>query len=69
MDSEFRNHGIGSQLLQHALKWVFQDKKISKAYLSVNSENANALSLYEAAGFELQHHMVNYLKEAPFELI
>jgi GNAT superfamily N-acetyltransferase len=58
-----RGQGIGRRLLQTALQWFFEVKKVSQATLVVNDNLANARSLYESAGFRLQHTGVHTRKE------
>ncbi|MBN1146178.1 MAG: GNAT family N-acetyltransferase [Anaerolineales bacterium] len=50
-----RGRGIGRQLLQAALRWLFDEKGALRATLTVNQENANARALYESVGFRLMY--------------
>ncbi len=50
---EARERKLGRTLLQAALSWGFTDRDVSKAALTVASENANAQGLYASAGFKL----------------
>jgi ribosomal protein S18 acetylase RimI-like enzyme len=58
-----RGKGVGRQLLQTAMQWLFEVKKVSQAKLVVNDNLANARSLYESAGFQLQYTGVHTRKE------
>jgi predicted GNAT family acetyltransferase len=50
-DREFRNRGIGFQLLQHLLNEIFETKKTASLFVKKN--NTRAIKMYEKAGFEL----------------
>jgi GNAT superfamily N-acetyltransferase len=50
-----RGRGIGRQLLQTALHWLFETKKVPQVSLVVNDNLANARSLYESVGFKLKY--------------
>jgi len=58
-----RGQGIGRQLLQTALQWFFEVKKVSQATLVVNDDLTNARSLYESVGFRLKYTGVHARKE------
>jgi len=45
-----RGQGVGKALLERAISWAV-DAGLAELYLSVNSENATALSLYSSLGF------------------
>ncbi len=49
-----RGKGIGSQLMQKALDWFFNEKKVEKVNLAVRDAN-NARQLYEKFGFTLTY--------------
>ncbi|MBI5567164.1 MAG: GNAT family N-acetyltransferase [Chloroflexi bacterium] len=58
-----RGQGLGQQLLQTALQWFFEVKKVPQATLVVNDNLTNARSLYERVGFRLKHTGVHARKE------
>jgi ribosomal protein S18 acetylase RimI-like enzyme len=58
-----RGRGIGRQLLQTALQWLFDVKKVPQVMLVVNDDLANARSLYESVGFRLKYTGVHTRKE------
>ncbi len=58
-----RGTGIGRQLLQTALHWLFEVKKVPQVTLVVNDNLTNARSLYESVGFKLKYTGVHTRKE------
>ncbi len=48
-----RGRGIGARLLQTALRWTFEDRRLPQAALCVSEWRGGARRLYEAAGFRL----------------
>jgi ribosomal protein S18 acetylase RimI-like enzyme len=58
-----RGRGIGRQLLQTALQWLFEVKKVPQTILVVNDNLANARSLYESVGFRLKYTGVHTRKD------
>ncbi|MBN1265090.1 MAG: GNAT family N-acetyltransferase [Anaerolineales bacterium] len=48
---EFRNHGIGKQLILEAEKKILQ-KELSRVLIAVARENEDALRLYERLGYK-----------------
>ncbi len=58
-----RGKGVGRELLQTALHWLFDVKKVSQAALVVNDNLTNARSLYESVGFRLKYTGVHTRKE------
>jgi ribosomal protein S18 acetylase RimI-like enzyme len=58
-----RGQGIGRQLLQTALQWLFEEKKVPQTNLVVNDNLANARSLYESVGFRLKYTGVHARKD------
>lgn len=58
-----RGQGIGRQLLQTALQWFFEVKKVPQATLVVNDDLTDARSLYEKVGFRLKYTGVHTRKE------
>ncbi|MHB8136476.1 MAG: GNAT family N-acetyltransferase [Anaerolineaceae bacterium] len=57
-----RGKGIGRQLLQTALHWLFEIKLVPKVMLVVNDDLSNARSLYESVGFRLKYTGVHNRK-------
>jgi ribosomal protein S18 acetylase RimI-like enzyme len=60
---DVRGNGIGRQLLQSALQWLFEVKKVPQATLAVNDNLTNARNLYESVGFRLKYTGVHSRKE------
>ena len=58
-----RGKGIGRQLLQTALHWLFEINKVPQVTLVVNDNLTNARSLYESVGFRLKYTGVHTRKE------
>jgi ribosomal protein S18 acetylase RimI-like enzyme len=58
-----RGQGIGRQLLQTALQWLFEEKEVPQVMLVVNDNLANARSLYESVGFRLKYTGLHARKE------
>jgi ribosomal protein S18 acetylase RimI-like enzyme len=58
-----RGQGIGRQLLQTAIQWLFEIKKVPQATLVVNDNLTDARSLYESVGFRLKYTGVHARKE------
>ena len=56
---DVRRRGIGAQLLKSALAWIFAERDMPQAGLTVSDENVNARSLYERVGFRLLYTGVN----------
>lgn len=52
---EARGKGVGRQLLQTALYWLFEARQVPQVLLVVNDNLANARSLYESVGFKLKY--------------
>lgn len=50
-DSNFRNQGIATCVLNFLIKKIFSSAKISKIYLGVNQKNIQALRCYLKVGF------------------
>lgn len=51
--TDARGRKLGRTLLQAALSWGFVERGVSKAALTVASDNANAQGLYASVGFKL----------------
>ncbi len=48
-----RGRGIGARLVETALRWTFEERRLPQATLCVSEWRGNARRLYEAAGFRL----------------
>ncbi|PKN99343.1 MAG: hypothetical protein CVU42_08815 [Chloroflexi bacterium HGW-Chloroflexi-4] len=57
-----RGKGIGRLLVQTALHWFFEVKKLPKVILVVHDDLSNARSLYESVGFKLKYTGVHNRK-------
>ena len=49
---EYRNQGIGSQLIEGAISLIKENKAIRKINISVNPEQKFAVKLYNKHGFK-----------------
>ncbi|MBI5565153.1 MAG: GNAT family N-acetyltransferase [Chloroflexi bacterium] len=61
--ADARGQGIGRQLLQTALQWLFEIKHVPQATLVVNDNLTNARALYERVGFRLKYTGVHARQE------
>ena len=59
---DFRNHGIGSQLLKEAILWSQQNKVLSLLWLEVYAVNTAAIKLYKNYGFKETGRVENFFK-------
>ena len=48
-----RGRGLGARLVETALRWIFEERRLPQAALCVSEWRGNAQRLYEAAGFRL----------------
>lgn len=48
-----RGRGLGARLVETALRWIFEERRLPQAALCVSEWRGNARRLYEAAGFRL----------------
>ena len=48
-----RGRGIGTRLLQTALRWTFEERRLPQAALCVSERRAGARRVYESTGFRL----------------
>lgn len=60
VEPQYRGQGIGTQLLQQALSWMFSFEQIQSITLCVSADNSQALHVYEKAGFKRKHTLVFY---------
>ena len=61
-DPDYQGKGIGKKVLLAGLAYL-RRKGIMTAYLSVDSENQSALTLYDSVGFELHRKTLWYEKK------
>ena len=61
-DPAYQGQGIGKKVLLAGLAYL-KEKGVKKAYLSVDSENESALTLYYSVGFELYRKTIWYEKK------
>jgi ribosomal protein S18 acetylase RimI-like enzyme len=50
----WRNLGVGSMLLQHAVEWAKENPFVSRIELNVFTENSAAIHLYSKFGFQIE---------------
>lgn len=55
-----RNRGIGRDLIEKGLQFLFSFEDIKEITLCVNSTNEAAISLYKKVGFEVQSRLNSY---------
>jgi ribosomal protein S18 acetylase RimI-like enzyme len=63
VDEGARRRGIGRALLTTILRWIFDERGLETASLTVHDELVNARALYEQAGFCLLYTGVHLRKE------
>jgi ribosomal protein S18 acetylase RimI-like enzyme len=59
VDPKYKRRGLGEALLRWTLAW-FQERGLSRAALTVNSDNAPAIALYRKLGFQAGEIGVDY---------
>lgn len=62
VSTKYQKQGVGTQLLQAALQYLFSYESITEITLSVSSGNDQALGLYKSCGFGLKSELVAYRK-------
>lgn len=55
-----QGQGLGTSLIQEALRFLLLDRKIDEISLCVEEENGEAISLYQKAGFQQKHRLLFY---------
>ncbi len=58
----YRNHGIGTKLLEHLIK-ISKEKELSSLTLEVNEKNEPAIKLYEKHHFQKIGQRKNYYNQ------
>ena len=61
-EAPYRNGGVGTRLLQHALNEGSSDEFIQDAYLHVQTNNDDAIAFYKRHGFVADVVVPNYYK-------
>lgn len=51
---DWRNRGVGRQLMEHAIEWARAGRILTRIELFVFARNTNAIHLYESCGFEME---------------
>jgi RimJ/RimL family protein N-acetyltransferase len=54
VSKEWRNRGVGSLLLEHAIQWAKGTSILSRIELNVFTENTVAIHLYSKYGFQIE---------------
>jgi putative acetyltransferase len=54
VSKKYRNQGVGRMLLQHTLRWASVTPAVERIELEVTANNAEAIHLYESAGFSVE---------------
>jgi ribosomal protein S18 acetylase RimI-like enzyme len=67
VDSAWRSHGLGSQLMQYAEDRIFSESP--NAFLCVSSFNPRALQLYERLGYRVVGELGDYLITGQSEIL
>ncbi|MCM3617134.1 GNAT family N-acetyltransferase [Sutcliffiella horikoshii] len=57
VDERFRGKGIGAELLNGAIAWIYSFKEMEKLQLCVDATNNHALKLYRKSGFNLTNEL------------
>ncbi|WP_052044386.1 GNAT family N-acetyltransferase [Alkalihalobacillus alcalophilus] len=60
VDKLHRNKGIGRQLLQEALDFLFGELKVNELSLVVSEDKKDAFHLYRSIGFSVRYELVSY---------
>jgi ribosomal protein S18 acetylase RimI-like enzyme len=57
-----RGKGVGKDLMDHTLEWIFSFAEVEKVSLTVSAQNIAALAMYAKSGFLEKRHMISYRK-------
>ena len=63
MLNQWRNSGLGSALMQVAIKWAKENPILELLWLQVYTENTSGVSLYQKMGFEKCGVIKNFFKQ------
>lgn len=61
-DAAVRGRGLGAELLNTGIRWMFSYPQVDKIHLTVNADNTAAIRLYEKFGFVSGRIMLAYRK-------
>lgn len=64
VSKSFRRKGIGKSLISSALNWFFQFPYVEKVTLTVNTDNTQAMSMYQELGFKVESVSPAYRKRS-----
>jgi ribosomal-protein-alanine N-acetyltransferase len=59
---EYRRHGLGSAIVEEAIKGV-KEKRCDELYLEVRCSNNDAVRLYEKLGFSIKQRLKAYYRD------
>ena len=62
MLKDYRSKGLGTLLLQTAVKWSRKNPIIEKLWLQIIADNAPAIQLYKKMGFVEEGRQKNFIK-------
>ena len=62
VDKDYRQEGIGSELLEHLIKFS-EEISASEIWLEASTKNIDAINLYEKYGFKIQSMRKNYYQK------
>jgi ribosomal protein S18 acetylase RimI-like enzyme len=68
VDPLFQGKGYGKKLLFMAVHWLFSFDSIKEFKLTVALDNNNALGLYKAVGFQVEHELHYFVKQGRFRI-
>ncbi len=60
--TEARSKGVGADLLDAGINWMFARPEIQRIDLTVNADNPAALHFYQKVGFRTQHILCGFRK-------
>lgn len=62
VDSAARGQGLGRELLEAGINWMFARPQIERIDLTVGANNSAALQLYQKVGFRTRHILCSFRK-------
>lgn len=62
VDAQFRGHGLGTQLIDHALAWM-REQGMAMAKIETLEQNERGQALYPRFGFQEVARQIHYVKE------
>lgn len=66
---EYRGQGVGTKLVEHAVRWAKSNDKLKRIALAVFATNEAAIKIYHKAGFEIEGIEKNEIRDNNGELI